>query len=103
MANHWYVLTDSGEPVKGDWENWWSPEHERLRIVAQTTISSRLVSTVFLGLDHNFGQGPPVLWETMVFNGADSEDCERCSGSREQAMAMHERMVAKIKGDSCSP
>lgn len=25
------------------------------------------VSTVFLGMDHAFLDGPPVLWETMVF------------------------------------
>lgn len=26
------------------------------------------VSTVFLGLDHRFGRGAPVLWETLVFD-----------------------------------
>lgn len=25
------------------------------------------VSTVFLGIDHNWGEGPPLLFETMVF------------------------------------
>lgn len=25
------------------------------------------VSTVFLGLDHNFFGGEPILWETMIF------------------------------------
>lgn len=29
------------------------------------------VSTVFLGLDHAFGGGPPLLFETMVFGGPD--------------------------------
>lgn len=30
------------------------------------------VSTVFLGLDHNYSDdGPPVLWETMVFHPDD--------------------------------
>jgi len=28
-----------------------------------------VISTVFLGLDHSFGSGPPLLFETMVFNG----------------------------------
>ena len=31
------------------------------------------VSTVFLGIDHAFGGGPPVLFETMVFGGQYSE------------------------------
>lgn len=28
-----------------------------------------VVSTVFIGLDHSYGSGPPLLFETMVFNG----------------------------------
>jgi hypothetical protein len=35
------------------------------------------VSTVFLGIDHNFGlEGPPIVFETMVFID-DAEDDER--------------------------
>jgi hypothetical protein len=40
-----------------------------------------VVSTVFLGLDHNFrGVGPPVLFETMVFaDGSDAFNIQqRC-------------------------
>ena len=34
----------------------------------------KLVSTVWLGLDHSFGGGPPVIFETMVFPiGPDGE------------------------------
>jgi len=28
-----------------------------------------LVSTIFLGLDHGYDGGPPVLFETMIFGG----------------------------------
>lgn len=27
------------------------------------------VSTVFLGIDHNYGDGKPILFETMIFGG----------------------------------
>lgn len=40
------------------------------RRVARTELMNGdvVVSTVFLGLDHNFmGDGPPILFETMVF------------------------------------
>jgi hypothetical protein len=40
------------------------------RIVAQDTVGLLFVSTVFLGLDHNFGFGSDsdaVLFETMIF------------------------------------
>ena len=41
------------------------------RTVEKTTISDDVeVSTVFLGLDHRFvGDGPPILFETLVFGG----------------------------------
>ena len=38
------------------------------RRVALTELKAHEVSTVFLGIDHNFGLGPPLLFETMVFN-----------------------------------
>lgn len=48
----------------------WAREFEKFqdRIVAHDDVDGRLVSTVFLGLDHGFGSGPPVLFETMVFS-----------------------------------
>ncbi|CDT54045.1 conserved hypothetical protein [Vibrio coralliirubri] len=33
-----------------------------------------VVSTVFLGLDHrHFGEGHPILFETMIFGGKDND------------------------------
>lgn len=37
------------------------------------------VSTVWLGLDHSHGDGPPLIFETMVF--ADEPDPERYQGA----------------------
>lgn len=37
------------------------------RQLAETFTANCRISTVFLGLDHGFGSGPPVLFETMVF------------------------------------
>jgi hypothetical protein len=70
-----YVLSDSGDVVPCPdvltWAQWF--ETATNRIVAQDCIekgSDVKVSTVFLGLDHNFSShGPPLLWETMVFGG----------------------------------
>jgi hypothetical protein len=34
----------------------------------------------------------------MVFKGGESDiDMDRCGGSREQAQAMHDQMVEKVK------
>lgn len=35
------------------------------------------VSTVFLTIDHQSGNGPPILWESMVFGGPSDGDCRR--------------------------
>lgn len=44
------------------------------QIVKQSRDVGKLVSTIWLGLDHSFGSGPPVIFETMVFKlGKDGE------------------------------
>lgn len=53
------------------------------------------VSTVWIGLDHNYGEGPPLIFETMVFPACD--ECERWSTERE-AIEGHAAMVAKLGG-----
>ena len=36
--------------------------------VAETTLpNGQWVSTVWVGLDHQFGEGPPLIFESMVF------------------------------------
>ena len=47
----------------------WARDFDKMdRVVKQQRLWNGLfVSTVFLGLDHNFGQGPPLIFETMVF------------------------------------
>ncbi len=66
--------------------------------VAETTLpNGRWVSTVWLGLNHAFGSGAPLIFETMVFpkRGDFGElDCDRYSTEAE-ALAGHEAMCAK--------
>lgn len=81
MNNGRYILKDK-QPVQCDdlmeWAAWF--EGTKNRIVAQTEVADGVaVSTVFLGLDHQFGSGPPLLFETMVFGGPLDEDQERYS------------------------
>jgi hypothetical protein len=94
-----YILNDAGEPVAVnsiiEWVEWYDQAQRRVRF---DTIGGYEVSTAFLGTDHNWGPGPPVLWETMVFgDGPLNEECDRCSGSREQAEAMHEAMLDRVR------
>jgi hypothetical protein len=67
------------------------------RSVARTEIGARVVSTVWLGLDHGLGDGPPMIFETMVFGpDGESEDCERYSTEAE-ALAGHGAMCARLE------
>ena len=67
------------------------------------------VSTVFLGVDHGFGSGPPILYETMVFmltaatkdkpgERISLDDLTRRYHTRDEAMRGHQevcQIVAK--------
>lgn len=53
------------------------------------------ISTVFLGVDHRFDKGPPILFETMVFGGPmDGEMNRYCTW--EQAEQGHNSMVQQV-------
>jgi len=65
------------------------------RVVAKTTINGVDVSTVFLGLDHQFGEGPPLVFETMVFGGSLDGEQERYSTWAE-AEAGHRVMCDRV-------
>ena len=90
-----YILKD-GQPVKAEllvWAKWFEKSE---RTVAKDEIGKVLVSTVFLGLDHRFGSGPPVLWETMIFGGEHNDFQERYT-SVEDALEGHKHAVELVK------
>ncbi len=111
LINRHYTLDEHGNPKPCNQWEWMDmfADNQR-RTVKQEYVGELYISTVFLGLDHNWShKGGPVLWETMVFHpNPDKEEkrfklleleglTERCSGNREQAEAMHERVLAKVK------
>lgn len=74
------------------------PEGGRPSVIKQESVGDYFVSTVWLGLDHSSGDGPLLIFETMVFNTSDKakedgnewleEYCERYS-TKEQALEGH--------------
>lgn len=68
------------------------------KIIKQETLDTGYwLSTVWLGLDHRFGDGPPLIFETMVFPNSDDLhdlDMERYS-TEDGARQGHEEMKAK--------
>jgi len=100
--NRYYILDEKGNPKPAaNVHEWGRFFEDNKKIVAQDTIGHCWVSTVFLGLDYNFtGKGPPILWETMVFVHVGHplhQECDRCSGNREQAEAMHKAMIERVE------
>lgn len=111
MVGTYYILIgQSAVPVAGsdaapgsaawwramaEW-GWWFEQADRR--VALTRVDSHCdVSTVFLGLDHNWNPAAqPLLFETMVFEDGRDEGCWRCSSWLE-AEELHARTVARCR------
>lgn len=90
-----YILigqTPVPEPDLLKWAAWFETAD---RIVFQTRLGETLISTVFLGIDHNFSDtGPPLLFETMIFTNGTWEGVyqQRCATWLE-AEAQHDHAV----------
>lgn len=92
-----YILDENGNPQRTSDILEWGRFAETDRHVAEDKIGDVRVSTVFLGLDHSYDGGPPVLWETMIFGGEHDQHQERYT-SRKDAEAGHAKAVALVKG-----
>ena len=81
-----------------EWARWFAKAD---RIVRRDVISGVIISTVFLGIDHNFGDdGLPILYKTMIFGGDHNEDQYRYS-TYDEAVAGHEKILDEIRRTKC--
>lgn len=91
MSNYYRLEGHNPVPCTNrEWSHWFetTPRH-----VDKTELEGDVrVSTVFLGLDHSFGDGEPLLFETMIFGGPHDGYQERCS-TWDQAVEMHRNAV----------
>ncbi len=97
MMDNKYILdgkTPVLEPNLLKWANWYESAD---RHVKNTHLGDVQISTVFLSLAHNFGEeGPPILFETMVFGGTlDEKQCHYSTW--DEAEAGHNAMVDRIR------
>ena len=101
MRPHYYIL-DGHTPIPtNDMDEWEGLlVNAQARTVAKTSIGNIEISTVFLGLDHNFYDGgPPLLFETMIFGGHLDQYQERCS-TWEEAEQQHAKALAAVKNSN---
>ena len=98
-----YILNEAGEPEACEdfvrWANWFELNE---RHVACDNIKGVRVSTVFLGINHNWSEGPPVLWETMIFGG-EHDEYQRRYTSRADAEAGHNEALALVLAEHSKP
>jgi predicted LPLAT superfamily acyltransferase len=78
------------------WAEWFETADCR---VAETVVGDKRVSTVFIGLDHQFGDGPPLIFETMIFGLADDGEYQTRCETWEEAEEMHRVAVATLTGE----
>ena len=104
MNSRFYILDGhTPRPVKTveAWARWFEKSQ---RQVAFTDLTYATVSTVFLGVDHRyFSEGPPILFETMVFGNSGGDFPEELDGKLQryatwdEAEAGHAEMVAEVR------
>lgn len=91
-----YILDQNNNPVQCDdlfkWSRWMA--EQKFHVVLSD--GDVKVSTVFLGTDHNYtNEGPPILFETMVFGG-DMDDYQVRYSTHAQACKGHLRICAMV-------
>lgn len=121
--NMYYILDNDGEVTAISDIMEWAKAFEngdgkKNRFIARDNLKGHFVSTVFLGIDHSFGEpGGPVLFETMVFkdNKVSWKAVENEKGevvldyhpsvdeyteryrTKEEALEGHKAVVEKVK------
>lgn len=78
------------------WE--WAEKFEdtEARVVGYDEVGEAHVSTVWLGLDHAFFGGPPLIFETMIFGGEHDMEQWRYS-TEEEALAGHQHALSLLQ------
>ena len=94
-----YVLDKENNPVLIDSVTEWVRIYVKMNRRVQSTKLPELnasVSTVFLGLDHQWGVGPPILFETMIF-GSDLDGYQERYSTWDEAVKGHKIAVELLR------
>ncbi len=97
MNNQKYILGKNHELIEADLMTWARFfEDKDNRRVALDVIGDSQISTVFLGCDHNWGEGEPLLFETMIFGGKRGGEQWRWH-TWQEAEEGHKKIVEELK------
>ena len=102
----YYVMDEDGTIRETEDVSAWSRSFESsTRLLAQTNICApgnltkceAFVSTVFLGINHAFAGGPPILFETLIELEGESGDVVDRYQTKKDALLNHEIYVAAVR------
>lgn len=96
-ARYWTL--DGHTPVPTDDIREWGRLFDETpggRAVGKDNVGDVFISTVFIGMDMGYGEGPPILFETMVFRGEFDSDQWRYA-TWDEAEAGHARVVEMVR------
>ena len=92
-----YILDKEKNIIPADLMEWATFFETNDRIVKQEEIDGKFISTVFLGLNHDFsGRGKPLIFETMIFKDGKEVYLNRYSTWKE-AEEGHAEAVEWVK------
>ena len=80
--------------------NWHKENQDITRTIKKTTFENEiLISTVFLSMNHNYDGGPPILFETMIFDDdeiGDRDGEQYRYTTYDEALNDHNRIVKQF-------
>jgi hypothetical protein len=95
MLTH-YILTANGAPIVEPNIHAWAQWFETAKLeIAFDTVGKSAITTRFLGVA--FDPDCPHVWETKIIGGTLDQVTDRCPGTIEDAQAMHDSMVQRVR------
>lgn len=98
MYRHQFYILEGTTPIpcqqSGQWARWFETAD---RVVGRTIVNGVLISTVFLDIDHQFDEGAPILFETMIFTEIESLDFQTRYTTWEEAKTGHQLVVEQMR------
>lgn len=95
----WYILDEHDNPIAEPdmvLAARWFGNNPKRRIVTKTDVNEDCtLSTVFLGLDHSYRGGEPILYESMWFGGPNNGDMRRYN-TKKEAFEGHLEMLGEV-------
>ena len=99
MNDH-YILDENQNIILVDlvtWAKWYEDADRRVAHTKVPELNAN-VSTVFLGLNHQWGDGPPLLFETMIF-GSDLDGYQERYSTWDEAVKGHDQAVKLLQSE----